>query len=47
MLYEVITTVTYVTSSMVYGDLGRGNGLREGDTVMVFNEKGRIAMVLV
>ncbi len=40
-------TVTYVTSSMVYGDLGRGNGLREGDTVMVFNEKGRIAMVRV
>ncbi|MFZ1728728.1 MAG: hypothetical protein WBQ23_01880 [Bacteroidota bacterium] len=39
--------VTYVTSSMVYGDIGRRNGLREGDTVYVSTSKGRIASLRV
>lgn len=40
-------TVTYVTSTMVYGDLGRRNGLKEGDTVHVRNAKGEVATLRV
>ncbi|MBE0645638.1 MAG: hypothetical protein IH600_16280 [Bacteroidetes bacterium] len=46
-LREERGSVTYVTSTMVYGDLGRRNGLREGDTVFVSDNKGEIASVRV
>jgi hypothetical protein len=46
-LREERGAVTYVTSSMVFGDLGRKNGLREGDTVFVNTAKGRIASLRV
>lgn len=39
--------VTYVTSTTVYGDLGRKHGLREGDTVFVSNAGGRIASLRI
>lgn len=39
--------VTYVTSTSVYGDLGRNNGLREGDTVFVSNPSGQIGRLRV
>lgn len=40
-------SVTYVTSTVVYGDLGRRNGLREGDTVRVEGSKGEQSFLLV
>lgn len=40
-------SVTYVTSSTVYGDLGRKNGLREGDTVFVQNSGGAVASLRI
>jgi hypothetical protein len=46
-LKEEKGTVTYVTSTTVYGDLGRKHGLREGDTVFVNNAGGRVASLRV